>query len=95
MPNYQPKGRNIAAGSADSATILAANITTTSWGIFLLKGSAVFSNTVLRSGAVGVWENTATTSTKNPDRMTFTNAAGEYGITCKANVQIALKFYDN
>lgn len=95
MPNYKPKSRIITSASADSGTILAANITTTSWGIFLLKGSAVFSDTVLRSGAVGVWEDTGTTSTRGPDRETYTDAAGEYGVTCKANVRICLKFYDN
>ncbi|MFA9376172.1 MAG: hypothetical protein ACERKZ_05385 [Lachnotalea sp.] len=93
MANYQPVPRLVTSASAISGTIIVKNLTTTSWGLFLLKGSALFSDTLLRSGAVGVWEDTATTSTRDPDRQTFTNAAGEYGITCKANVQILLKFY--
>lgn len=95
MPNYRPIAKHLSSASVASGTLLSIPLSTTSWGLVLIKGSAKFSDTVLRSGAVDVWEDTTTTTTSSPDRQTFTDAAGEYGITCTANVQIVLKFYDN
>ncbi|WP_077611670.1 hypothetical protein [Clostridium sp. Marseille-P2415] len=94
MPNYRPVVRTIGAASAISATIVAADLTTTSWGLLLVRGSALFSNTVLRSGAVAVWESTNPT-TASPDRQTFSDANGTYGITCRAGVQLRFKFYSS
>lgn len=92
MANYKPVVKTISASSAVSATIIDEDITTTSWGIFLLRGSALFNNTVLRSGAVAVWSST-TPTTAPPNHLTFTDASGSYGITCKARTQLHLKFY--
>lgn len=103
MANYKPIAKYIPAASAVSGTIVLRNLSTTSWGLVLLMGSVIHKRlsggesylTVLRSGAVNVWENTVTTSTRAADRQTFTDAAGVYGITCKAGVNIIAKFFSN
>lgn len=95
MANYKPVPALISSSAAIAGTMITRNISTDSWGLVLVKGSAMFSDTVLRSGAVAVWEDTNTTSTRNADRLTFTDANGEYGITCRADVRILLKFYDS
>ena len=77
MANYRPLVTTIAQGSATSAVILSAKISTTSWGLALTRGTALFSNTILRSGAVVVWESTNPT-TATPDGMTFTDANAVY-----------------
>lgn len=94
MANYKPLVQTIPSASAVSGTVVSADISTTSWGIFLLRGTAVFSNTVLGSAAVAVWESTNPT-TAAPDRLTFTDVRGIYGITCRAGVALRLKVYDN
>lgn len=95
MANYKPIPALISESAAVEGTMITKNLSTSNWGLLLVKGSALYSDTVLRSGAVAVWEDTNTTSTRNADRLTFTDANGEYGITCRANVRILLKFYDN
>ncbi|MDK2967531.1 MULTISPECIES: hypothetical protein [Lacrimispora] len=92
MANYRPLVTTIAQASATSGVILPATISTTSWGLLLTRGTAVFSNTILRSGAVAVWESTNPT-TAEPDGMTFTDANAIYGITTRAGVQLRFKFY--
>ncbi|WP_070001157.1 hypothetical protein [Cellulosilyticum sp. I15G10I2] len=95
MPNYSPKGKVIPSASAVSGTVVDQNVTASTWGLFLLKGTALdLSESPLASGAVQVWESTAPT-TGPATRMTFTDAEGIYGITCKANVALTIKFYDN
>ncbi len=95
MPNYRPKPALISASAAVDGTMITKNVSTSNWGLVLVKGTAEYSDTVLRSGAVAVWEDTNTTTTRNANRVTFTSATGEYGITCRADVRILLKFYDN
>lgn len=92
MANYKPLVKTVTAGSAISGIILPVDISTTSWGLLLTRGTAVFSNTILRSGAVVVWESTNPT-TATPNGMTFTDANGAYGITTRAGVQLRFKFY--
>lgn len=92
MANYRPVVKTIGSASAVSGELVSANISTTSWGLLLVRGTALFSNTVLPSGAVAVWESTNPT-TASPNRITFSNANANYGITCRAGVQLVFKFY--
>ena len=71
MANYRPIISQVTAGSADSGVIVPKNLTQTSWGLFLLKGTVKFSNTTLHSAAVNVWE--STTATGTPEHITFTD----------------------
>ncbi|PXV93284.1 hypothetical protein C8E03_10251 [Lachnotalea glycerini] len=95
MANYRPKVALISTVSAVNGGTVLKNLSTSTWGLVLVQGTALFSQSILASGAVDVWENTNTVTTKSADRHTFTNAAGQYGITCKSGVRILLKFYDN
>lgn len=92
MANYKPIAKTILASVADSGQVIVAKLSTTSWGLLLLRGTAVFSNTILRSGAVAIWESTKLT-TEEPDLVTFTDANANYGITTRAGVVLRLKFY--
>ena len=94
MANYQPVARTIASTSAISGEVVSAAISTTSWGLLLVRGTAVFSNTLLRSGAVAIWESTNPT-TASPDVITFSDANATYGVTTRAGVQLVIKFYSN
>jgi hypothetical protein len=93
MANYKPIVKTIGAASADSGTIIPVKLSTTSWGLVLVRGTALFSNVLLKSGAIDVWESTKPT-TDTPTRQTFTDTNGIFGITCRANVQLRLKFYN-
>lgn len=95
MPNYRPKPAYITSASAVGGTMIAKNVSTSTWGLALVKGTAKYATTILSSGAVAVWENTNTASSRNANVVTFTNALGQYGITCKSGVRLILKFYDN
>lgn len=92
MANYKPIAKTILASVADSGQVIVAKLSTTSWGLLLLRGTAVFSNTILRSGAVAIWESTNPT-TEEPNLVTFTDANANYGITTRAGVVLRLKFY--
>ena len=92
MANYKPIAKTISSASAISGVLVPADLSTTSWGLLLVRGSALFSNTILRSGAVAVWESTNPT-TAAPNRQTFTDANAVYGITCRAGVNLILKLY--
>ena len=94
MANYKPIAKTISSASAISGVLVPADLSTTSWGLLLVRGSALFSNTILRSGAVAVWESTNPT-TAAPNRQTFTDANAVYGITCRAGVNLILKLYAN
>ena len=65
MANYRPKSNTITAASNDSGTIVVKNLSTTTWGLALLKGTARGAGgTALGSATVLVWESgTATTAT--------------------------------
>jgi hypothetical protein len=92
MANYKPIAKTILASAADSGQVIVAKLSTTSWGLLLLRGTAVFSNTILRSGAVAIWESTNPT-TASPNLVTFTDINATYGITTRAGVVLRLKFY--
>ncbi|NNJ32220.1 hypothetical protein [Lacrimispora defluvii] len=92
MANYKPVVRTIGAASAASGIVLPAKLSTTSWVLLLVRGTAVFSNTILRSGAVAIWKSTAPT-TAEPSEVTFTDANAVYGISTKAGVPLRFKFY--
>lgn len=92
MANYKPIAKTILATAANSGQVIVAKLSTTSWGLLLLKGTAVFSTTILRSGAVAIWESTNPT-TALPDLVTFTDINATYGITTRAGVDLRLKFY--
>ncbi len=92
MANYKPIAKTISSTSAISGVMVPADLSTTSWGLLLLRGSALFNNTILKSGAVAVWESTKPT-TGAPSRQTFTDANANYGITCRAGVRLIVKFY--
>ncbi|MEY8355919.1 hypothetical protein AALB39_21540 [Lachnospiraceae bacterium 54-53] len=94
MANYRPIVKTVGAASAVSAELVSADLSTTSWGLLLIRGTALFSNTILPSGAVAVWESTRAT-TETPSRLTFTDARATYGITCRAGVQLRFKFYSH
>lgn len=90
--NYKPVLKTIAAANASSGIVLPTKLSTASWGLLLIRGTAVFSTGILSSGAVAVWvSNSPQAST--PNNLTFTDANGIYGITTKANVDLNLKFY--
>jgi len=94
MANYKPKAVTVGKASAISGTAVYKNISTSTWGLFLLKGTAVSpgGNSVLPSGGVQVWESgTLTTSPAN--HTTFSDVNGKYGVTCKANIGLTIKFY--
>ncbi|MDW2796619.1 hypothetical protein RZO55_03385 [Clostridium boliviensis] len=92
MANYRPIAKAVTGASVASGVIVSVKISTTSWGLALTRGTAVFSNTILRSGAVAVWESTNPT-TATPDGLTFTDANATYGITTRAGVDLTFKFY--
>lgn len=93
MANYKPITKTLTAGSVDSAVVIPIDLSTTSWGLALVRGTAMFGSIVLDSGAVEVWESTKAT-TAAPDHITFTDADGIFGITTRANIQLRLKFYN-
>ena len=93
MANYKPVGKIIHTASAFSGTIIPRNLTNANWGMLLVQGTAKHSNSVLASGGVLVWENTATGSLNTPNHKTFADAQGQYGVTCRAGVSLILKFY--
>jgi hypothetical protein len=92
MANYRPITKTVSASVAESGQVIISKLSTTSWGLLLLRGTAVFSNTILRSGAVAIWESTNPT-TAEPNLVTFTDANATYGITTRAGVALRLKFY--
>lgn len=92
MANYRPITKSVSASVAGSGQVIIAKLSTTSWGLLLLRGTAVFSNTILKSGAVAIWESTKPTTTA-PNLVTFTDANATYGITTRAGVALRLKFY--
>lgn len=92
MANYKPIAKTIGSASAASGIALHAKISTTSWVLLLVRGTAVFSNTILRSGAVAIWTTGAPT-TAAPTYTTFTDANALYGISTKAGVALTIKFY--
>ncbi|MDF2877819.1 MAG: hypothetical protein K0S30_915 [Clostridia bacterium] len=95
MANYRPGTATLLSAAAISGTVVSRDITASTWGLFLLKGTALdVSGSPLASGAVQVWESTAAT-TGPATRMTFSDDEGIYGITCRAGVAITVKFYDN
>lgn len=93
MANYRPKANTITAASNDSGTIVVKNLSTTTWGMALLKGTAQGAGgTALGSATVLVWESgTATTATAN--HTTFADVTGRYGVTVKANYGLTIKAY--
>jgi len=92
MANYKPITKTIQLTANDSGTIVPAKLSTTSWGLALVRGTAMFSNVLLTNGAVEIWESTKTL-TAAPDHLTFTDTTGMFGVTCRANVQLRIKFY--
>ncbi|APM39747.1 hypothetical protein [Clostridium kluyveri] len=93
MANYRPKAVTVAASLADSGTSYTKDISTSTWGMFLLRGTALSpTGAAMQSGAVQVWESTAPT-TEEAQHTTFTDAVGRYGVTCKANVALVIKFF--
>ena len=92
MANYKPIGKVIGAASAVSGTTVHAKLSTTSWGLLLIRATATFSNTILRSAAVAIWTATASTI-GTPTYTTFTDANAMYGISTKAGAQLKLKVY--
>ncbi|MBE5989764.1 hypothetical protein BXY41_10495 [Lacrimispora xylanisolvens] len=92
MANYKPIAKTIGAASAASGIVLHAKISTTSWVLLLVRGTAVFSNTILRSGAVAIWTS-GTPTTATPTYTTFTDANAIYGISTRAGVGLTIKFY--
>ncbi len=92
MANYKPLVKTITGASANSGIILPVKISTTSWRLLLVRGTAVFSNTILRSGAVAIWT-AANPTTATPNYVTFTDANAIYGISTRAGVGLTFKFY--
>lgn len=90
--NYKPKGMIIASGAATSGVAITNSISTQTWGMFLLKGTAVApAGTAMQSGAVQVWL-TASPTTGPATHTTFTDATGRYGVTCEAGRGLWIKF---
>lgn len=93
MANYRPKANSLAATVVASGTAVLKNISTSTWGMALLQGTALSpTGAIMTSGAVDVWQSTALT-TGVPSHTTFTDAEGQYGVTVKANVALVIKFY--
>jgi len=94
MPNYRPKANAVLASVIASGTAVLKNIDTSAWGMALLQGTAMApdGSTKMASGAVDVWESGSPT-TGAPTHTTFTDAAGQYGVTVKAHVSLVIKFY--
>ena len=90
MPNYKPVAIAMTSASVGSATTINKDITNTSWGLAFIDGRALFSNTVMKSGTVIVWESTTESGTP---RTTFTDSTGYYGVTVTANRPLTLKAY--
>jgi hypothetical protein len=93
MANYKPKAATVSAGNAASGRAFTQKVSTAPWVLFLLKGTALSpTGAAMPSGAVQVWESTAPT-TGQADHTTFTDSLGKYGVTCKANVALTIKFF--
>jgi hypothetical protein len=58
----------------------------------LADSGTAYTKDISKSGAVQVWESTAPT-TGEAQHTTFTDAVGRYGVTCKANVALVIKFF--
>lgn len=98
MANYRPKANTVAASVNHSGMAVLKNVSTSSWGMALLQGTAISPlGTAMESGAVDVWEAAANTtaidSTLAPTHTTFTDVAGQYGVTVKASRRLLIKFY--
>lgn len=93
MANYRPKANTVTAANNDSGTIVVQDLSTTTWGLALLKGTAKGAGgTALGSASVLVWESgTATTATAN--HTTFSDVDGRYGVTVRANYGLTIKAY--
>ncbi|CUU48178.1 hypothetical protein [Clostridium beijerinckii] len=93
MANYKPKTMVVPSSDANSGLPFTQKISTNTWGMFLLKGTALSpSGAAMGSGAVQVWESTRLT-TDPADHTTFTDASGRYGVTCRAKTQLRIKFF--
>lgn len=91
MANYRPIAAQVALTANDSGTLVAKNLSQGPWGLALLQGTALFSGNPVPSAAVNVWE--SNTASGAPDHITFTNSAGEYGVTVLANQPLVIKVY--
>lgn len=93
MANYRPKANVLAAGSVASGIAVLKNVSTSTWGMALLQGTAIAPNgSAMASGAVDVWQSGSPT-TGSPSHTTFTDALGAYGVTVKAHTGLVIKFY--
>jgi hypothetical protein len=97
MRNYRPKANIVLSSLVLSGTAVLRNVTTSTWGMALLEGTAVSpdGNSVMASGAIDVWEYSGSIvdSIGSPTHTTFTDALGQYGVTVKANTKLLIKFY--
>jgi len=93
MANYRPVVTTVASGAVASGVITSLDVSTSTWGMALLKGTALSAGGGAEgSGAILVWESTNPTTT-TANHITFTDGAGRYGVTVRAKTQIRIRFY--
>lgn len=93
MANYRPVVTTIASGAVGSGVVVSSDVSTSTWGMALLKGTALSAGGGAQgSGTILVWESTNPTTT-TADHVTFTDDAGRYGVTVRADTQLRIKFY--
>ncbi|MGL5152393.1 MAG: hypothetical protein ACRC7N_17690 [Clostridium sp.] len=92
MANYRPFAVTIANTVLTSGASHNGDAQFTEWGLALLFGTAIWSNTQLGSIAILIWESTAPT-TGNPTHTTFTDPAGKFGVTVSANKPLTIKAF--
>lgn len=94
MANYKPNTITISAsaGRAASGSVLHRTLSTTTWGLYLLDGTAVTpGNVPISSGTVRIW---LSNTTGAADYETFSDSNAYYAITLPViNDKTYVKFY--
>lgn len=107
MANYKPVTVSIGANSIYNAngTKLDKNVTTTSWHLAFIYGTAVgvsikasgstriSAPIVLSNGTVLGWYSTVAGNIADADIQTFTGAGGQYGVTVNSDYPLTIRFY--
>lgn len=93
MASYKPVAKYILAANAHQGTIVPANLSTVPWSMLILLGTAKHNTSILPSGGVLVWENTATAVGNTPKHETFGDPNGRYGVTVRSDVDLIIKYF--
>lgn len=95
MANYRPLAKIITAVSASvEGSILSLDLSVSTWGMYVLEGTVLDnSDSPLASATIKIWLSVTTSgsATGDPDKITFSDVNGVYGITMPTGVPYYLE----